>query len=98
MPGNEAGNVELFVTKRDEIRRALEAGGRDPDDFTFAAQVTVSSEAASLRRGREAALEFRRVGADHVIIGVRGRDGPDGLAAMAREVAVPLREAAGDLA
>jgi alkanesulfonate monooxygenase SsuD/methylene tetrahydromethanopterin reductase-like flavin-dependent oxidoreductase (luciferase family) len=95
MPGNEAGNVALFVTKRDEIRRGLEAGGRDPGDFTFAAQITVSTEAASLRQGRDAALEFRRVGADHVIIGVRGRDGPDGLAAMAREVAVPLREAAG---
>jgi alkanesulfonate monooxygenase SsuD/methylene tetrahydromethanopterin reductase-like flavin-dependent oxidoreductase (luciferase family) len=97
MPGNEAGNVGLFVRRRDQIRRALEAAGRDPGDFTFAAQVNVSAEAASLRAGRQAALEFRRAGADHVIIGVRGRDGPDGLAAMAREVATPLREAAGDV-
>jgi alkanesulfonate monooxygenase SsuD/methylene tetrahydromethanopterin reductase-like flavin-dependent oxidoreductase (luciferase family) len=30
MPGNEAGNVRYFTDKRDEIRRALAAAGRDP--------------------------------------------------------------------
>ncbi len=39
MYGNRAGDVAFFVEKRDQIRRALEAAGRDPDDFTFAAQV-----------------------------------------------------------
>ena len=95
MPGNEAGNVTYFTTKREEIRRALEAAGRDPDEFIFGGQLNVSRDPASLRDGRATGLEFLRAGADHVIIGVPGADGPDALRAMAREVAQPLREAAG---
>jgi alkanesulfonate monooxygenase SsuD/methylene tetrahydromethanopterin reductase-like flavin-dependent oxidoreductase (luciferase family) len=95
MPGNEAGNVPYFSAKRDEILRALEAASRDPADFTFGAQLSVANEAGSLRDGRAAALEFRRAGANHFIIGVPGADGPEALRAMAREVALPLRDAAG---
>jgi alkanesulfonate monooxygenase SsuD/methylene tetrahydromethanopterin reductase-like flavin-dependent oxidoreductase (luciferase family) len=95
MPGTYAGDVGYFAAKRDEIRRALEAGGRDVADFTFAAQLSVGENAGDLRRARETAIGFHRAGADHVIIGVPGRLGPEGLAAMAREVAEPLREAAG---
>jgi alkanesulfonate monooxygenase SsuD/methylene tetrahydromethanopterin reductase-like flavin-dependent oxidoreductase (luciferase family) len=94
MPGNRAGEVDLFVEKRDEIRRALEAAGREPDDFTFAAQVDAGATFAERTAAREAAIAMRRAGAGHVIIGVPGQLGPDGLAAMAREVAIPLREAA----
>ncbi|TAM65081.1 MAG: LLM class flavin-dependent oxidoreductase, partial [Chloroflexota bacterium] len=93
MPGTYAGDVGYFRTKRDEIRRALEAAGRDPTAFTFAAQLNVAPEPADLRAGRETALAFRAVGADHVIIGVPGQLGPPALAAMAAEVAEPLREA-----
>jgi alkanesulfonate monooxygenase SsuD/methylene tetrahydromethanopterin reductase-like flavin-dependent oxidoreductase (luciferase family) len=95
MPGNEAGNVSYFVAKRDEIRRALDAAGRDPRDFTFGAQLNVIVNQTGLREARETALEFLRVGADHIIIGVPGSAGPDAMRAMAREVAEPLREAAG---
>ena len=94
MPGNEAGNVPYFAAKRDEIRRALEGADRNPDDFIFGAQLTVSREPASLRDGRAIALEFLRAGANHLIIGVPGTDGPEALVAMAREVAQPLHEAA----
>jgi alkanesulfonate monooxygenase SsuD/methylene tetrahydromethanopterin reductase-like flavin-dependent oxidoreductase (luciferase family) len=94
MPGNRPGDVPYFVSKRDEIRRALDAAGRDPSDFTFAAQLNAGGEPDELRRARETALEFVRVGADHLIIGVPGRLGPDALAAMAREVAEPVRETA----
>jgi alkanesulfonate monooxygenase SsuD/methylene tetrahydromethanopterin reductase-like flavin-dependent oxidoreductase (luciferase family) len=95
MPGNEAGNVPYFAAKRDEIRRALEAAGRNPDEFIFGGQLNVTHDPASLRDGRAAALDFVRAGANHVIIGVPGAEGPDALRAMAREVAQPLREAAG---
>jgi alkanesulfonate monooxygenase SsuD/methylene tetrahydromethanopterin reductase-like flavin-dependent oxidoreductase (luciferase family) len=94
MPGNEAGNVPYFAAKRDEIRRALDEAGRDPDAFIFGAQLTVSRDAGSLGEGRATALEFLRAGANHFIIGVPGGDGPDALRAMAREVAQPLRDAA----
>ena len=95
MPANEADNVDYFVAKRDEFRRALEAADRDAADFTFAGQVTVATDDTGLRRSRRTALEFLRVGADHIILGVSGSAGPDGVRAMAREVGEPLREAAG---
>jgi alkanesulfonate monooxygenase SsuD/methylene tetrahydromethanopterin reductase-like flavin-dependent oxidoreductase (luciferase family) len=95
LPGGESGNVPYFVEKRDQLLRAMDAAGRDPSGFTFAAQVGVENTAASRRHGRETALEFRRRGADHIIIGVPAPEGPDGIEAMAREVAEPVRDAAG---
>jgi alkanesulfonate monooxygenase SsuD/methylene tetrahydromethanopterin reductase-like flavin-dependent oxidoreductase (luciferase family) len=94
LPGTHAGNAAYFVEKRDEIRRALEAAGRDPSGFTFAAQLNVGADQAGLRDARANALDFLACGADHIIIGVPGRLGPEGLRAMAHEVAEPLREAA----
>ncbi len=95
MPGNRAGDIAYFVERRDALRRVLEAEGRDPAAFTFAGQLNVSAAPADLRRGREQAMQFLAAGADHVTIGIPGREGPDAVAAMAREVAEPVRDAAG---
>jgi alkanesulfonate monooxygenase SsuD/methylene tetrahydromethanopterin reductase-like flavin-dependent oxidoreductase (luciferase family) len=91
MPGNRPGDVPYFVEKRDQIRRALEAAGRDPDDFTFAAQLNCGSTAVARRDALATARRFADVGANHLILGVPGAAGPDAMAAMAREVAEPLR-------
>ena len=95
MPGNRAGDVPYFVDRRDALRQALAAAGRDPGAFVFAAQVNVVGDAVGLRRAREVGLEFLAAGADHVTLGIPGREGPAGLATMAREVAEPIRDAAG---
>ncbi len=95
MPGNRPGDVAYFAQKRDEIRRALEAVGRDPDDFTFAGQLNAGGSIRERRMARGTALEFLRAGADHLIIGVPGRSGADGLRRMATEVAQPVRETVG---
>jgi alkanesulfonate monooxygenase SsuD/methylene tetrahydromethanopterin reductase-like flavin-dependent oxidoreductase (luciferase family) len=95
MPGNRPGDVAYFAQKRDEIRRALEAVSRDPDDFTFAGQLDAGGSVRERGEARDAALEFLRAGADHLIIGGPGRSGADGLRSMATEVAYPVREAAG---
>jgi len=95
MPGNRAGDVAYFVDRRDALRVALEAVDRDPGTFAFAAQVNVPSDGEGRRRAREAALELVRVGADHITLGIVARDGAPALEAMAREVAVPVLEAAG---
>jgi 2-methylisocitrate lyase-like PEP mutase family enzyme len=81
--------------KRDEIRGALEAAGRDPDDFTFAAQLDCGTMAEDRRTALGMARRFAAAGANHVILGVPAMAGPDGLAAMAREVAEPLRASLG---
>ncbi len=95
MPGNRPGDVAYFAAKRDEIRAALDAVGRDPAGFTFAAQMNAGTSATEQREAREVGQAFLRAGADHLIIGVPGRLGAAGLAAMASEVARPLRELIG---
>jgi alkanesulfonate monooxygenase SsuD/methylene tetrahydromethanopterin reductase-like flavin-dependent oxidoreductase (luciferase family) len=90
MPGNRPGDVEYFAAKRDQLRRALEAAGRDPHDFTFAGQLDAGATVASRREALETAGRFLASGANHLIIGVPAAAGPAGVAAMAREVAEPL--------
>jgi alkanesulfonate monooxygenase SsuD/methylene tetrahydromethanopterin reductase-like flavin-dependent oxidoreductase (luciferase family) len=95
MPGDRAGDVAYFAEKRDEIRRALEAAGRDPADFSFAGQVGARSGSDTSGRWMTEALEsaraFVRAGADHVIVGIAASEGPQALELLAREVAEPLR-------
>ncbi len=94
MPGNRPGDVAYFGAKRDEIARALEAAGRDPAAFTFAAQLSCGATADSRREALETARAFLAAGANHVILGVPAAMAPDGLAVVADEVAEPLAERA----
>ncbi len=91
MPGDRAGDVGYFTAKRDEIRRALEASGRDPDDFSFAGQVVAGDGPGPRLEALGLAEKFVRAGADHVIVGIRP-EGAAPLEAAAREIAEPLRE------
>jgi len=95
VPGINAGDVAYFTTKRDEIRAALDAAGRGPAAFVFAAQVNCGTTADQRRQALDQAIALRRAGAGHVILQVAPGEGRDGLVAIAREVAEPLREAAG---
>ena len=95
MPGNRPGDVAYFAEKRDEIRRALSAAGRDPDDFAFAAQLSCGTTTADRAEALAVARRFVRAGANHVILGLPATVAPGGLAAVADEIAVPLREGLG---
>ena len=95
MPGNRPGDVAYFSEKHDEISRAIEAAGRDPAEFTFAAQQTCGETDAELREALEVARAFLKAGANHLILAVPARLGPNGIARVASEVAAPLRDAAG---
>jgi alkanesulfonate monooxygenase SsuD/methylene tetrahydromethanopterin reductase-like flavin-dependent oxidoreductase (luciferase family) len=92
MPGNRPGDVEYFAQKREEIRGALDAAGRDPDGFDFAGQLDCGVSAGTRRTALSTARAFVAAGATHVILGVPARGGPAAIAAMAREVAEPLAE------
>lgn len=91
MPGNRPGDVAYFAQQRDRLARALEAVGRDPADFDFAAQL-VADPSGPLDEAREVAHAFVRAGATHVILGLPASAAPGGLDRLAREVAEPLRE------
>jgi alkanesulfonate monooxygenase SsuD/methylene tetrahydromethanopterin reductase-like flavin-dependent oxidoreductase (luciferase family) len=95
MPGTLAGRVEYFIERKDALRRAIEAEGRDPASVSFAGQVEVTLDSSGFRAAREVALGFLRAGADHITLGIPGSAGPAGLEFMAREVARPIQEAAG---
>jgi alkanesulfonate monooxygenase SsuD/methylene tetrahydromethanopterin reductase-like flavin-dependent oxidoreductase (luciferase family) len=91
MPGNRPGDVDYFSDRRDALLRALEKEGRDPARFTFAGQVRCGPTAADRRAALEASQALFRAGAQHVILGVPAAAGQEVLAAVASEVARPLR-------
>jgi alkanesulfonate monooxygenase SsuD/methylene tetrahydromethanopterin reductase-like flavin-dependent oxidoreductase (luciferase family) len=92
---NPKPDFDDFTGKRDRILAEIGAAGRDPGTFTFASQVPTGTTADERRAALDAAVEFVRLGADQVILGMPARLGPDGLELVAREVAMPLREALG---
>jgi alkanesulfonate monooxygenase SsuD/methylene tetrahydromethanopterin reductase-like flavin-dependent oxidoreductase (luciferase family) len=92
MYGNRAGDVAFFTEMRDKIRRSLETAGRDPEDFTFAAQVDCGTTTSDRKQALEIGREMQKAGATHVILGIPGAAAPNALASMATEVAAPLKE------
>jgi alkanesulfonate monooxygenase SsuD/methylene tetrahydromethanopterin reductase-like flavin-dependent oxidoreductase (luciferase family) len=92
MPGNRIGDVAHFIDRRDALLRALERAGRDPANFTFAAQVACGSTDGERRQALSVAREMRRAGADHLMLSIPAGAGSAGLRAMADEVARPMRE------
>ena len=90
MPGNRPGDVALFIETRGRILRALEAAGRDPSAFSFAAQLSCGTTPAERRAALATARKFVTAGATHVILGLPASIAPDGMTALADEVADPL--------
>jgi alkanesulfonate monooxygenase SsuD/methylene tetrahydromethanopterin reductase-like flavin-dependent oxidoreductase (luciferase family) len=93
MPGNRPGDVPYFSQKRDEIRQALKQAGRDPDDFTFAAQVHCAvGSVAETRHALDLAHSFIGAGATHLILAAPATAGQEGIHLLADELARPLRD------
>ena len=88
-------DLDDFSRGRDAIVDGLAAIGRDPATFDFGAQLPTGStsedRATALAQGKDAV----RRGASHVLLNLRPRMGPDGIDAVAHEVAEPLRQAIG---
>jgi alkanesulfonate monooxygenase SsuD/methylene tetrahydromethanopterin reductase-like flavin-dependent oxidoreductase (luciferase family) len=92
-PAIPTADVAYFSEKRDAILAAMEAAGRHPAGFAFAAQVQTGTTDESRQAAVEGARAFARAGATHLILLIPARLGPAGLELVAREVAAPLREA-----
>ncbi len=93
MPGDRADDVAYLADRRDAMLRALEAEGRDPAGFTFAAQVRCGASADDRRSALRSARALVGAGARHVILGFAPALGPEVLRAIAAEVAEPLAAA-----
>ncbi len=88
-------DLVYFSAKRDLLLAALEAIGRDPATFAFSAQVPTGTTAADRAWALDQATEAVERGATHVILGLPPALGAAGVDAVAREVALPFREAIG---
>lgn len=90
-----ATDLDDFSQGRDAILRQLEAIGRDTTAFDFGAQMPTGDSAEDRAKALDAAHEALRRGATHIILNLRPRLGPDGVDAVATEVAEPLRQSIG---
>ncbi len=84
-----------FSDRRSAVLRALDDVGRDPATFEFGAQIPTGTSDDDRRHALDQAMDAVERGATHVILGLRPKLGPDGVDAVAREVAEPLRERLG---
>jgi alkanesulfonate monooxygenase SsuD/methylene tetrahydromethanopterin reductase-like flavin-dependent oxidoreductase (luciferase family) len=85
-------DVDYFRDRRAAILEALEAEGRDPALFAFAAKIGTGRTATERQNALRKSQEFVRAGATHILLSVPPALGPDGVDVTATEVAVPLRE------
>jgi alkanesulfonate monooxygenase SsuD/methylene tetrahydromethanopterin reductase-like flavin-dependent oxidoreductase (luciferase family) len=95
LPAAADVGVDVFRERRSAILHELEAVGRDPASFTFAGQLATGRTAADRVAALEVARQFVAAGANHIILGMPANLGTEGLAAVARDVAEPLRDAIG---
>jgi len=95
LPGLNAGDAVYFADRRDALLRAMEAIGREPSDFAFIGQVSLTEGLAGARRAVEQGLDLVGAGATEVVVQMRTAAGPAEVVRAARDVARPLREALG---
>ena len=93
--GAKPADLDYFSDRRAALLAAMELIGRDPTGFAFAAQVPAGRTAAERATALDLALDAVRRGATHVVLGMAPALGAAGVDDVAREVAVPLREALG---
>jgi alkanesulfonate monooxygenase SsuD/methylene tetrahydromethanopterin reductase-like flavin-dependent oxidoreductase (luciferase family) len=86
---NCTGGFETFGEKRDALLRHCDAVGRDPATIEISAQV-FGTEGAAAQLAE--ASEYADAGVHHLMLILPAKEGPDGLARLARDVAEPLRE------
>ena len=86
-------DLDYFSDRRDAIIAALEAAGRDPETFDIVAQLPTGGTAADRTWALGQARDAVARGATQVILGMPAMLGAAGVDAIARDVAIPLREA-----
>lgn len=88
-------DIDYFRGRHAALVDALQAEGRDPTLFAFAAKIGTGRSAPERQNALRTSREFVRAGATHILLSVPPALGPDGVDAAAAEVARPLRERLG---
>jgi alkanesulfonate monooxygenase SsuD/methylene tetrahydromethanopterin reductase-like flavin-dependent oxidoreductase (luciferase family) len=94
---NYSGNTEGaspagFAERRDLLRAACEARGRDPSSLWLSVQIVVPPTPEARAEGLSLAREYSRAGANEIVLGLGDPIGPAALQALADEIAGPLRD------
>ena len=93
--GAKPSDLDYFSDRRTALLEAMERIGRDPQGFAFTAQTPTGRTAAGRATALMLAKEAVRRGATTVVLGMPAALGAAGVDDVAREVAVPLRDAIG---
>ena len=93
LPDKSETDMTYFADRLAALQAAMAAIGRDPAGFALVAQVPAGRTAEHRRAALAGALEARRCGATHVIVGIPPDAGPRAVDDAAREIAEPLRDA-----
>lgn len=93
LPDKAETDTTYFFDRRNALLAAMAAIGRDPGSLALVAQVPAGTTAGQRRAALASAIEARRGGATHMIIGVPPSAGPTAVDDAAREIAGPLRAA-----
>jgi alkanesulfonate monooxygenase SsuD/methylene tetrahydromethanopterin reductase-like flavin-dependent oxidoreductase (luciferase family) len=93
--GAKPSDLDYFSDRRAALLEAMERIGRDSQGFAFTAQTPTGRTAANRATALMIAKEAVRRGATTVVLGMPPALGDAGVDDVAREVAVPLRDAIG---
>jgi len=88
-------DLDYFSEKRERILAALADIGRDAATFAISAQVPTGTTAEDRAWALDQSRDAIERGATHLILGMPASLGADGVDAVARDVAIPLRDAIG---
>jgi alkanesulfonate monooxygenase SsuD/methylene tetrahydromethanopterin reductase-like flavin-dependent oxidoreductase (luciferase family) len=94
-PANAGGTPDEFLRRRDRLVEACAAVGRDPGEMVVSVQLPVRDGRDGRAEGLRTATAYARAGAAEIMLSIPARSGAEGIRALAREVAEPLRESEG---
>jgi alkanesulfonate monooxygenase SsuD/methylene tetrahydromethanopterin reductase-like flavin-dependent oxidoreductase (luciferase family) len=88
---NLGGTLDGFIERRDLLRAACEAIGRDPGTLALSVQIVIPPEGEPRRMAFDRAVAYGRAGASEIILTTLAREGAAGIRRLASEVAEPLK-------
>jgi alkanesulfonate monooxygenase SsuD/methylene tetrahydromethanopterin reductase-like flavin-dependent oxidoreductase (luciferase family) len=95
LPDGRTDRLAYFVEHRTRLLERMAEVGRDPRGFGFGMQVPTGTTAAERAEGVRLGVDSAAAGATHLILSMPATLGAPGIELVAREIALPLREAVG---
>ena len=95
LPGGRTDRLAYFVEHREKLLARMAEIGRDPAGFEFGMQISTGTSSESRRDGLQLALDGAKAGATHLVLSMPPVLGAEGVDLVARDLAMPLRDALG---